>query len=498
LFVLEIVIGSFAIEVLVPVVIAAAVGTLVSQMAFGTGPLSHVPAFELVSYIEIPIYMALGLAAAAAGSLFLEALKRAEQLFERVPGRPARAALGGIVVGALAALGFVGVYGNGYEMTSRILDGGVAPRLLALVFLTKIVATAATVGSGLPGGVFTPTLLLGAALGGALGSGVHSLLPEVTAPAGAYALVGMGALLSATTRAPLLSVVFVFEVSRDYEILIPLLITCVLASLAARLVHRKSIYVQELERRGLSWGGTPEERVMRSIRVEDIMRAAPAMVSESATLHDVVKTFLEEPVTVVYLSSAVAPQRLSGCVDFQAAKGAMYDHDLAQVAAAADVARWVEPLAPEQDAVEANERLWGARLEELPVVDSVGRLAGVVTQRDLLAAIDREVLRRNVLLAKVRWRGDEGTVTDFFELPAGQRLEQLAVPEWLEGRTLAEAQLRERYGLNVLAVLRRDADGRVQRFAPVATDVLAAGDQLVVIGSRRDVERFVGARAQPP
>jgi CIC family chloride channel protein len=504
-FVLEIVVGSFAVEVLGPVALAAVVAKLVAHpLRFSAAvplargfeqPMVDQPLydlgnlFKLESGYEMLFYFALGLAAAAAGAIFLETLHWAETLFARLKlPTAAKAGLGGLVVGVLAVAGVPEVFGNGYEATSRILKGTPLGPTLAAIFLAKIAATCATVGSGAPGGVFTPTLLLGAALGGAFGEGVHAVAPSITAPAGAYALVGMGAMLAATTRAPLVSVVFMFEVTTDIQLLAPLLLACVVASIAVAKLRPRSIYEEELERRGLSWEGSPEERALRAIRVRDVMRANVPLLPPMITVAEVVKTFLTTRVKALYIGDG--HDHLLGAIDFQDAKAGFDKPELEGVCVAADMARPVPTLSPEASIVEANEALWRSEHEQLPVTEPDGRFLGILTRRDLLGAIDREILRRNVLLAKVRYRGDEGTVTDFFELPLGQRLEQVPVPPSLEGRTFAELDLRARFGMNVLAVVRPSPEGDVHRFSPNASDRVAPGDVLVVIGTREAVEKF--------
>ncbi|GIW71895.1 MAG: hypothetical protein KatS3mg102_1437 [Planctomycetota bacterium] len=501
LFVLEVIIGAFAIEVLGPVALAAVIGAVLARWSlFGGSPLYDVPVFEFRSAWELPAYAVLGLAAAAAGSIFLEVLRAAERTLARLQHVALRTALGGAAVGALAAAGLPQVYGNGYEVTSQVLNGQVAASVLGLLFLAKLAATSATVGSGVPGGVFTPTLLLGATLGGALGHGVHTLFPG-SGEAGAYALVGMGAMLSATTHAPVLSVVFILEVSQDYAILMPLLLACSLGTLAARRLRPKSVYAEELERRGIAWEGTPEQRVLTAIHARDIMRTQVSRVPPDRPVHELIETFIEEHVHAVYVCDEQG--RLLSVVDFEAAKAALGAPELQGVAVVADLGREVEPLRPEDSLVTASERLWRADMEELPVCDAQRVLLGAVTRRDLLAAIDSELLRRNVMLAKVHWRDDAGTVTDYFELPAGLRLEQLAVPQALVGKTLAQAALGRQWGVNVLAIVRHRADGSTERFAPRAADRLASGDVLVVLASAEAIEQLrqleeSGTASTPP
>lgn len=490
LFVLEVIVGSFAVEVLGPTALAAVVGALVARSLSDAPPIYAVGAdYGLHSPYEIPAFVLLGLGAAAGGALLLESLRYAERLFSRIPSpAPLRAAIGGLAVGAIAAAGLPEVLGNGHETTQRLIGGRYPVDGLALLFGLKIVATAATVGSGSPGGVFTPTLLLGAALGSALGHGVGALFPGAS-PEVVYVLVGMGALLAATTHAPLVSVVFVFEATRDYGILLPLLLSSVIASIASRRLRARSVYEEELARRGLSWEGSAEERALRAIRVRDVMRGGIPLLPRTLPISEVVRAFLTTKIGSLYIGEEGTG--LLGAVDFQRAKTAFGREELDGLVVAGDIAEPVPTLDPDMTVVEANEALWHADQEQLPVVErGTGRFLGILTRRDLLGAIDREILRRNVLLAKVRWQADEGTVTDFFELPSGQRLEQVVIPRSLAGRTIAAADLRGVHDLNVLAIVRTRPDGGTDRLIPRAADVLETGDTLVVIATADAVERF--------
>ncbi len=499
LFVLEVIIGVFSAELLGPIALASVIGAVLARWSFfGGHPLYEVPVFELRSVFELPIYVVLGLVTAAGGALFLEALRGAERLFARVGTRPVRTALGGLIVGTIAALGLPEVYGNGYEATSEVLGGVIRPELLWLIFGAKILATSATVGSGVPGGVFTPTLLLGACLGGALGHGVHTLFPSVAQP-GAYALVGMGAMLSATTHAPVLAVVFIFEVSQDYAILLPLLLSCSVATLWARRLRPRSIYAEELERRGIRWDITPEARVLEALRVRDVMHTRAATIDANAPVFEVFRVWLHHGAQPLFVLDR--DERLLGVID--AAALSPWVEALCERLAAAEpafpgaaqprartLARSIQPLRPEQTLLHASERLWQEQLEALPVVDpkANGRFRGALSRRHLLATLDSELLRRNVMLAKVRWRSDAGEVTDFFELPPGMRLEQLPLPRALVGKSLADAELGHERRLNVLAVIRHTPEGRTERFSPHADDPLIDGDVLVVLGSAEAIE----------
>ncbi len=233
LFVLEVFIGALALDVVAPVAGAAVIATYLTRLAVGRGPLYGARAFQMASDRELLAYVGLGLLAGCVGAGFMTGLQWTERVLRRaLPGRPLRAAVGGALVGLLAVR-LPEVTGNGYEAIQLILDGAASGSFLLVLLLAKILATTSSVASGSPGGVFTPALFLGAALGGVLGGVVPSLLglPAEMAHTGAYALVGMGAMIASTTRAPVMGALLVFELSGDYAIVLPLLLATGTAAL---------------------------------------------------------------------------------------------------------------------------------------------------------------------------------------------------------------------------------------------------------------------------
>jgi CIC family chloride channel protein len=251
LFVLEVVTGVIALDLVLPVIIAVPIATALTRLAIGGGPIYGQLSFSMKSNAELALYAGLGLLAGITGPLFMLLLKRGETLFAKLDNRAARAALGGAIVGTMA-IALPQVTGNGYEAINLILSQRLELSVLVVLFFAKAVATTASVSSGSPGGVFTPSLLLGAALGGVVGHLVARFGPESGAIA-AYALVGMAAVVAATTHAPLMATVLVFELSGDYAIVLPLLTACAIATVLSRRVHRESIYTEELRRRGSRW-----------------------------------------------------------------------------------------------------------------------------------------------------------------------------------------------------------------------------------------------------
>jgi CIC family chloride channel protein len=254
LFVLESIAGIAAPALLLPVMATTVVATFLTRVTVGSGPIYGERAFALESGQELLAFAVLGVAAALCALAFKGVLARFEPWFGKLP-QPARATTGGLVVGGIAVW-LPSVVGNGYEPLNAILDARLAPGALAVLLGAKIIATSASVASGIPGGIFTPMLLVGAALG----SVWAALLGDPNA--GSHALVGMAAATAASTHAPLTAAVMIFELSGDYAIALPLLLVTAIATSTSRMLGSRSVYEIELSKRGLRLDLTLEGRRM--------------------------------------------------------------------------------------------------------------------------------------------------------------------------------------------------------------------------------------------
>jgi CIC family chloride channel protein len=258
LFVVEVVTGVIVLEAVVPVMVAVVIATVATRLVIGGGPIYGVLGFSSTSAYELFAFAGLGLLAAPVGVAFLRLLAIIDRGWRKIP-MPWRPALGGLVCGAiLCAMPLAA--GNGYESLGAILNGKVAIGVIAWLLLAKPFATAASVGSGNPGGVFTPTLLIGGCLGVVYAAGLHHVLGDAIAEPGSYALVGLAATLAATMHAPLTAAILACEMSGDYALVLPLLIACSLASGLARHLYVDSVYTAELTKRGVRWRLTLDGR----------------------------------------------------------------------------------------------------------------------------------------------------------------------------------------------------------------------------------------------
>jgi chloride channel protein, CIC family len=274
LFVLEVVVAVAAREVVTAAMAGAAFATMVSRALGSPGPIYGARTFTLNAPHELVFHLLLGVVAGPMAVAFRAWLGAAERGFARLPfGQPWRGALGGLVVGALAMFA-PAVTGNGHQPLNQLLDGRFPTAALIALLLAKALATGSSVGSGTPGGIFTPTLLLGGGVGLLGGQALAGMGLVSPASVGSYALVGMAAFTAATTHAPLLAAVMIFELSGDYAVVLPLVAACATATLIAARLRPDSVYVEELRRRGLVWEVTLEGRRVRpDVEVDE--RARP-------------------------------------------------------------------------------------------------------------------------------------------------------------------------------------------------------------------------------
>jgi CIC family chloride channel protein len=271
IFAHEVILGHYALSAFVPTVLAAVVATLVTRVHLGDYPAFVIPSYEIASYLEFPAFALLGLIAGLVAVAFLLLTGLLDRLARRVP-MPLwlRPVAGGVLIGTLAI--FVPeILGVGYEATNMALRGRYELWFLLLLLGAKMLATAITLASRFGGGVFSPSLFLGAMIGGAFGLMVAAVYPEGASHHGAYALVGMSATAGAVLGAPLSTALIVFELTRDYQITIALLVATSISSLVMQVLVRRSFFHWQLAQRGLELDEGPHRRIMKTLTVADFM-----------------------------------------------------------------------------------------------------------------------------------------------------------------------------------------------------------------------------------
>ncbi len=488
LFVMEVVIANFAMDVFGPLVAASVMSALVSRALQDPGPMYAIPSFTPASLTEYFILGLLGIPCALVGNVFAGALDRIKTLFEAVRVHPVvKVTLGGALVG-VAGIWLPHVWGNGYDAVAGALNGRFTLGLLMAICAGKMLVTAVSLGSGGLGGVMTPTLLVGASFGGTIGYLMHELAPTLTSETGAYALVGMAGVLAATTHAPIMATFLTFELCQDYAMVLPLGVCSGVAALMARRWKKSSIYTEKLARKGLDLDALIEESAIQSIRVEDVMWQDPPTVPPEMPARAVMERFLQSRRHLMHVVGSDGAYH--GLIAIQDLLATAEDRNLDHIVLAADLARPIPSVTPDAPVSRIMEKFWFQEFGELPVLKTGDppRFAGVVTRRDILGAFDREVLRRRILTA--RYRMGPQRISAALPLVGDYAVEEVSVPPSFEGKTLAEIALPSAYQLTAVALKCGPAASPEEFIPPPSDRRLEPGDRLVLMGRKGDIARL--------
>lgn len=391
-FALEEILGTFAAGAFPPVVVASVVAAMVSRSVFGDHPAFPIPVeygYELGR--EVVLFLpVLGVLCGLVSVVFIRMYLGTETLARRLPVPPALTPwLGGALVGVLVWLSGGALVGYGHLAVHLELFGRTAWTTLALLMLGKIVATSVTLGVGGSGGVFTPSLYIGATLGGAFGVMLDQLFPGLGLHPEMYALVGMGAVVGAATAAPITAILMVFEMTNDYAIVLPLMLATVISTLIARRLEPDSLYSGWLRRRGEHIQHGADRDVLARLRVADAYDSSPQVIGESATVDQLLDQLgrgesTEFPVVDSDL-------RLAGVIRISdLGRIARSSHELTPLLLAADIAVDVESVHPEDSLLTVVRRLGVLGTASVPVTErETDRLLGIITRAHVLSLYER-------------------------------------------------------------------------------------------------------------
>ncbi|MBW2038036.1 MAG: chloride channel protein [Deltaproteobacteria bacterium] len=492
LFSLEIILSEFAASQFIPIVFSSVIATAISRHYLGNFPAFEVPPYELLHYSELFLYLILGILAGMVAYAFIRLLYGMEDFFERwrLPDF-VKPAIGGAIIGCIG-LFFPQIFGVGYETITPVLRGEMLGAILIGLLVAKILATSITIGSGGSGGIFAPSLFMGAALGGAFGQFAHTLFPQITASPGAYALVGMGAVVAGTTRAPITAMLIIFEMTADYHIILPLMFACTIGLVISARFSRESIYTLKLVRRGINIYGGKELNVLKSLKVSQVMRPEIELVSPSTPLAELITRMMASSLSHLFV--ATKGNRIQGHISLETLRPILKDYEtVSDVVIASDLMDKDVTVVKPRESLDMVMQLFGKlSLEEIPVVDKE-ELIGTVRRSDVIEAYNREIFKLDMA---------SGLATSF-RLQQKMRSERLALlgevlilevsaPRRFVGKSLAELKLRERFGATVLTIKRETKEGgdRVSYLLPTPSTLITEGDVLVVFGLQKDLSRF--------
>lgn len=393
IFSLEIILGDFAIKTFSPVLLSSVIASVVTRMFLGDHPAFDVPDYSLVSAWEIPLYMILGGVCGSVAVLFTATLHKTEELFDRIKMSPfLKPALGGLVLGLIGVF-YPQVFSDGYETIRLTIYGNMFVWLTLILIFLKIAATSLTLGSGNSGGIFAPSLFIGAVTGGTFGYLVHSLFPGVTATEGAYALVGMAALVGGTTHAPITAILIIFEMTSDYRIILPLMISVVFSTLVARHIFEPSIYTIKLIRRGIFLKGGKDTAVLRASKVSEVMDEEFEKIPADTPMAKILERVEASKGTTFMITDRVG--KFVGILSFQDLLGILTKHSLDYLVIAKDIATTdFVTVCPDDDLETAQKRFALKDSRLLPVVnkDDPSIILGVLRREDLVQYYNKKLI----------------------------------------------------------------------------------------------------------
>ena len=393
LFANEVVIGHYALTAFAPVVIASVVGFLVSRAFYGDFPAFSVMAQPTLEFWEFPAIIGLGIAAGIAAAMLGHSVRLAQQAARRMPGPQwLRPAVGGLAVGVIG-VPLPQVLGIGYGVTETALAVTVPLALLVAVGVAKLIATGISLGFGFGGGVFSPSLVIGAMLGGAYGIVATAAFPDQSAGPGAYTLIGMGAVAAAALGAPISTTLIIMELTDDYTLTIGVLLAVVVATLVCRPLFGRSFFHWQLRQRGLDLHGGFQTELLRNLRVAEVMSRRCELVAPEVGLNDLRWMLQHSAVGELFVVDGEA--RLVGTVTLADLSETAFDPTLDNLINAGDVARRRPPVLELDDDLEAALALTRTSGEaHIAVIrDRKDRVfAGCLHERDAMAAYNRALL----------------------------------------------------------------------------------------------------------
>ena len=483
LFALEVILADFGVLQFSPIVISSVMATVIGHWHFGDVPAFQVETYAVVSYGELLAYALLGLLAGLAALAFVRSLYFTEDLFDKVKvWPPAKAIFGGAVIGVIA-LRFPQVYGVGYEAIEEALDGRMAWHLLIMLAVIKIIAVGVTIGSGGSGGIFAPSLFIGAMAGGAVGVVVNELFPGATAPPGAYALVGMAAVVGAGTHAPITAIMIIFELTNDYKLILPLMISTIIATLLATQLQTGSIYTIKLLRRGVDIHKGRDVSLLKHLVVRDEMRHDEVTVPPNAGLSDVVAKLVDHPGYAIFVVDE--EKRLLGVITPAQSRTVLTDaSSFASFIIARDIMQdtGYPTVRPDETLADVMRRLQRYR-GEMPVVED-GKLAGVIWPEDVIARYNAEVFKRDMASEMaVTMSGVPQLHAEPVPAMENTSVAEIRTPRAFVGKSLASLNVRNRYQVAILLIKRKSETGdTIVNEVPRADHIFATGDVMLVMG----------------
>ena len=476
IFVTEVIMRKASLREFTSVVVASVSASAISRAMLGDDPAFHIdlPFFQMKSSWELSLFLLLGIVSAIIGVLFIKTLLYSEETFEKAKKIPniLKPAFGGLIFGLLL-YSLPQLYGPGFPIIEKSLNGELILPLLVVLIFAKIIATSICIGSGSSGGVFAPALFIGAMTGGAFGKVVKDFFPNFVTEPRVYAIVGMAAVFGAAARAPVTAIIIIFEMTRNYQIILPLMFATVISVAIAEWLNRESIFTCQLAARGIDVRAAENKPILEMIKVEEAMQPIDKCLTVPAymPLRDM-EAYLHENDSRRALVMDTRG-KLYGIVTIQ---DLYHRPELLDSGIVADICtKKLLTVYPSDTLEDAMLILGGEDIQSLPVIDytNTKKCLGVLRRRDLISAYSEVLLKsekRKQFIQKLKFK--KASHTEFVEYVI-EREDSSA------GRKISEINLPG--NCNIITIFR----GK-ELIVPKGNTELKSGDSLVAIVDNKE------------
>jgi CIC family chloride channel protein len=486
MFAVEIVLGEFGVASFTPIVVASVIATLTTHYFVGDFAAFKVPKYTLISVWEIGPYILLGLVSGLVAIFFIKILYLSEDKWDKLKFPDfLKPAIGGLIIGFIG-LKFPHIFGVGYESIDKALYNQIPFIFAFLLIFIKIISTSFTLGSGGSGGVFAPSLFMGAMTGNFIGQIFHHYFPNVISPPGAYALVGMGAVVAAATHAPITAIIIIFELTNDYKIILPLMLTCIISSFITINLKEESIYTLKLKHKGIIFKEGKEINILRSLFVKDILSQDYKTFLNTQKIGEIIDQAISGRYSVFHVVNK--NNEICGVITLNQLKSGIYQKDLIDSLVIAEDIAIPEITLDYNDNLEKAMELFGKHdLEEIPVTKD-GKFVGVVKRRDLIEAYNNEIAKREAiqgLVSKLKFTHEAKSI----EIGHGIVIEEMNSPPSFWNKTLRDLNLKANYGIEIILIKRKYPPLTIP--LPASNEIIRKGDILILAGPRESINRLL-------
>lgn len=499
-FALEILLADFTLDTFSMIVVASITATAFSQ-SFGHIDANIIaPHYTFEDPAELIFFAILGILGGLVNVAFTGSLFMGNNFFKksRLPVW-LKPAVGGLLLGFLS-LAFPFVLGEGYDVMNLLLSGDfgsinrILPEstifgttaILLLILSVKILATSLTLSSGGSGGTIIPALFIGTTLGSIMAHVTTVIFPGFVFSEGTWVLAGMASVLAPMTQAPLFSITLFFELTRDYEVILPVLLVVTVSMLVSKHFIHGSLYSIALQKEGFRLYRGMEESIMEQFDVKEVMHRNINLIKKDANLGSIIENFLHSPYTAGFVIDE--QQRYKGIISLADTREYINRHELYETVCADDLASgsdfW---LSPDQNLLQALELMETTDMAWLPVLDGIkrGRPVGFITRKDIISIYNREVIKRgsrNIMI-----EGRENESERHLNLSEGYQIETIEIGRAWQGKTLKDLNLRADYNLTVIGIKLVDDYGNI---IPDVNYRLKQGDRLTLVGMADDIKKI--------